>query len=164
MRHRKAGTSLNKDTAHKKAMLINLSKSLIEHEQIVTTLPKAKELKRFVEPIINSAKKDTVASRRLVFNRIRCKKTVGKLFSDLGNRFKERPGGYLSVLKYKYRAGDAALMALVTLTEHTLDKVIAEDTTDSENVIEANKNVGTNTESQEVEAKEKIKDSKDKAE
>ncbi len=117
MRHLKSGKKLNRTSSHRTAMYRNMVASLVEHEAIRTTLPKAKELRRVVEPLITVAREDTVANRRLVFNRIRDKKAVGKLFSDLGPRFANRPGGYLRVLKAGFRAGDQAPMAYVELVD-----------------------------------------------
>ena len=115
MRHRKSGRSLGRDSSHRRAMYRNMAASLIEHERITTTVPKAKELRRVVEPLITLAGVDGVARRRLAFNRLRSRKAVGKLFTELGPRFKERPGGYLSILKKGHRPGDAAPMAVVRL-------------------------------------------------
>ena len=117
MRHRKSGRQLNRNSSHRKAMFQNMTNSLFEHELIKTTLPKAKELRRIAEPLITLAKEDSVASRRLAFNRMRDKAMVGKLFSELGPRYKERPGGYLRVMKCGFRAGDAAPMAYVELVD-----------------------------------------------
>lgn len=117
MRHRKSGRKLGRNSSHRKAMFRNMAASLLRHETIKTTLPKAKELRRVVEPLITLAKEDGVANRRLAFNRLRDKEVVGKLFSDLGPRFKERPGGYLRILKMGPRPGDAAPMALVMLVD-----------------------------------------------
>ena len=117
MRHRKSGRRLGRNSAHRKAMFRNMAASILKHETIRTTLPKAKELRRVVEPLITLAKDDSVANRRLAFNRLRDKEIVGKLFSDLGPRFKDRPGGYLRILKMGPRPGDAAPMAMVMLTE-----------------------------------------------
>src|SRR6056297_3394739 len=117
MRHRKSGRHLNRNSSHRQAMFKNMSVSLVEHEVIKTTLPKAKELRRVVEPLITLAKEDSVANRRLAFDRLRDKEVVGKLFAELGPRFKERPGGYLRILKTGPRAGDAAPMAIVMLMD-----------------------------------------------
>ena len=117
MRHRFAGRKLNRTDAHRNAMFRNMAVSLVEHEVIKTTLPKAKELRRVIEPLITHAKNDSVAKRRLVFSRLRDKSAVGKLFSDLGPRYKERPGGYLRILKCGYRPGDKAPMAYVELVD-----------------------------------------------
>jgi large subunit ribosomal protein L17 len=117
MRHQKAGRTLGRKSSHRKAMYRNMAVSLIQHETIRTTLPKAKELRRVVEPLITMAKQDGVARRRLAFSRLRDKASVGKLFNELGPRFKARPGGYLRILKIGYRAGDSAPMALVQLLD-----------------------------------------------
>jgi len=117
MRHKKSGRILGRKSSHRKAMYRNMSASLIEHETIRTTVPKAKELRRVVEPLITLAKEDSVANRRLAFDRLRSKQSVGKLFNELGPRFKTRPGGYLRILKTGHRAGDAAPMAIVQLLD-----------------------------------------------
>ena len=117
MRHRKSGRHFNRTSAHRKAMLQNLANSLFEHEVIKTTLPKAKELRRVAEPLITLAKEDSVANRRLAFDRTRSKEAVGKLFNELGPRYQARPGGYLRVLKCGFRAGDSAPMAIVELVD-----------------------------------------------
>ena len=115
MRHRKSGRHLNRTSAHRKAMFSNMAASLIEHEIIKTTVPKAKELRRVAEPLITLAKHDSVANRRLAFARLRNKAAVGKLFSELGPRYEERPGGYTRILKAGYRHGDAAPVAFIEL-------------------------------------------------
>ena len=117
MRHRKSGRKLGRNSSHRKAMFRNMAASLLRHEQIKTTLPKAKELRRVVEPLITLGKEDGVANRRLAFDRLRDKEAVGKLFSEIGPRFKERPGGYLRILKTGPRPGDAAPMAIVQLVD-----------------------------------------------
>ncbi len=117
MRHRKSGRRLGRNSSHRKAMFRNMATSLLCHETIRTTLPKAKELRRVVEPLITLAKEDGVANRRLAFDRLRDKEAVGKLFKDLGPRFKDRPGGYLRILKTGPRPGDAAPMAIVQLVD-----------------------------------------------
>jgi large subunit ribosomal protein L17 len=117
MRHRKSGRKLGRSSPHRKAMFRNMATSLVRHEMIKTTVPKAKELRRVVEPLITLAKTDGVANRRLAFDRLRDKEAVGKLFSDLGPRFKDRPGGYLRILKTGPRPGDAAPMAIVQLVD-----------------------------------------------
>ncbi len=117
MRHRKSGRKLGRNASHRKAMYRNMAASLVQHETIKTTLPKAKELRRVIEPLITLAKQDGVARRRLAFSRLRDDAAVGKLFNELGPRFKDRPGGYLRILKIGYRAGDAAPMALVQLLD-----------------------------------------------
>ncbi|HEY5622286.1 MAG TPA: 50S ribosomal protein L17 [Gammaproteobacteria bacterium] len=121
MRHRKTGRSLGRKSAHRRAMYRNMAASLVQHETIRTTLPKAKELRRVIEPLITLAKQDGVARRRLAFARLRDHAAVGKLFNELGPRFKDRPGGYLRILKTGYRAGDAAPMALVQLLDQPDD-------------------------------------------
>ncbi len=121
MRHRKSGRRLGRNSSHRKAMFRNMATSLVQHETIKTTLPKAKELRRVVEPLITLAKEDGVANRRLAFDRLRDKAAVGKLFSDLGPRFKDRPGGYLRILKTGPRPGDAAPMAIVQLVDGPVD-------------------------------------------
>lgn len=117
MRHRKSGRQLNRNSSHRQAMFRNMSISLVEHELIKTTLPKAKELRRVVEPLITLAKEDSVANRRLAFSRTRSKAAVGKLFDELGPRYQERPGGYLRIIKAGFRAGDKAPMAYVELVD-----------------------------------------------
>ncbi|MBJ89064.1 MAG: 50S ribosomal protein L17 [Woeseia sp.] len=117
MRHRKSGRKLGRNSSHRKAMFRNMASSLVQHETIKTTLPKAKELRRVVEPLITLAKEDGVANRRLAFSRLRDKAAVGKLFTDLGPRFRDRPGGYLRILKMGPRRGDAAPMAIVQLVD-----------------------------------------------
>lgn len=117
MRHRKSGRHLNRTSSHRQAMFRNMACSLIEHEMIKTTLPKAKELRRVAEPLITLAKSDSVANRRLAFARTGDKSVVGKLFAEIGPRYAERPGGYTRILKCGYRAGDAAAMAFVELVD-----------------------------------------------
>lgn len=120
MRHRKSGRQLNRDSSHRKAMFRNMTCSLLRHELIKTTLPKAKELRRVAEPIITMAKNDNVAKRRLAFSRLRDQEVVGKLFSEIGPRYQDRPGGYLRILKCGYRPGDKAPMAYVELIDRPL--------------------------------------------
>ena len=120
MRHRKSGRRLNRTSAHRKAMFANMSVSLFEHEVIKTTVPKAKELRRVAEPLITLAKNDTVANRRLAFSRLRSKAAVGKLFTEIGPRYGDRPGGYTRILKAGYRKGDAAPMAYIELVGRDL--------------------------------------------
>jgi large subunit ribosomal protein L17 len=115
MRHRKSGRQLNRNSSHRQAMFRNMAVSLLEHEVIKTTLPKAKELRRVVEPLITLAKSDSVANRRLAFARTRDKAAVGKLFTDLGKRYEDRPGGYTRILKCGFRAGDNAPMCYIEL-------------------------------------------------
>ena len=117
MRHRMSNRKLNRTSSHRQALLRNLSNALLEHEVIKTTLPKAKELRRVVEPLITLGKTPTVANRRLAFDRLRNRDMVVKLFDDLGPRFQARPGGYLRILKFGYRVGDNAPMALVELVD-----------------------------------------------
>jgi large subunit ribosomal protein L17 len=117
MMHRKAGRALGRKSSHRTAMYRNMAASLIREETIRTTLPKAKELRRVIEPLITLAKQDGLARRRLAFSRLRDRQSVGKLFNELGPRFKARPGGYLRILKIGVRAGDAAPMALVVLLD-----------------------------------------------
>ncbi len=117
MRHQKSGRALSRNSSHRRAMFRNMAASLVRHETIRTTVPKAKELRRVVEPLITLAKQDGVSRRRQAFDRLRDKEAVGKLFSDLGPRFKNRPGGYLRILRIGFRAGDAAPMALVQLVD-----------------------------------------------
>lgn len=121
MRHRKSGRKFNRTSAHRAAMFRNMVNSLVEHELIKTTLPKAKELRRYAEPLITLAKEDSVANRRLAFDRLRSKEAVGKLFNELGPRYQARPGGYLRVLKAGFRAGDNAPMAYVELVDRVVD-------------------------------------------
>lgn len=128
MRHRNTGRSLGRTSSHRKAMFSNMCCSLIEHELIRTTLPKAKELRRYIEPLITVSKSDSVASRRHVFDTLRSKSAVGKLFTTLGPRYVERPGGYLRILKCGFRPGDNAPMAIVEL----VDRPSAEDTASEE--------------------------------
>ena len=120
MRHRKSGRHLNRTSSHRKAMFKNMTASLVEHEIIKTTLPKAKELRRVAEPLITLAKSDSVANRRLAFDRLRDKATVGKLFGEIGPRYAERPGGYTRILKCGLRAGDKAPMAYIELVDRPL--------------------------------------------
>ncbi len=117
MRHRKSGKQLNRNSSHRKAMFANMMVSLFHNERIVTTLPKAKELRRFAEPMITLAKDATVARRRLAFARLRDRQAVVKLFDDLGPHYQSRPGGYLRIVKYGFRAGDNAPLAIVELVD-----------------------------------------------
>lgn len=120
MRHRKSGRQLNRNSTHRQAMFQNMANSLFKHELIKTTLPKAKELRRVAEPLITLSKSDSVSKRRLAFARLRDKESVGKLFVELGPRYKDRPGGYLRILKCGYRPGDAAPMAYVELVDRPI--------------------------------------------
>lgn len=117
MRHRLSGRQLGRNASHRKAMYRNMVTSLVEHELIKTTLPKAKELRRVAEPLITLAKVDSVANRRLAFARLNSKEAVGKLFSQLGPRYATRPGGYVRILKCGFRSGDKAPMAYVELVD-----------------------------------------------
>jgi len=117
MRHRKSGRHLNRNSSHRKAMFSNMANSLFANEIIKTTLPKAKELRRVAEPLITMAKEDSVSKRRLAFSRLRDKATVGKLFNELGPRYKERAGGYTRIMKCGFRPGDAAPMAYIELVD-----------------------------------------------
>ena len=117
MRHRKSGRQLNRNSSHRKAMFQNMANSLFLHEVIKTTLPKAKELRRVVEPLITKAKSDSVANRRHVFSKLRDDAMVAKLFNELGPFYKDRPGGYVRILKAGFRSGDKAPMAVVQLVD-----------------------------------------------
>ena len=121
MRHKKTGRRLGRKSDHRKAMFRNMAVSLIVHESISTTLPKAKELRRTIEPLITLAKEDGVSKRRRAFDKLRDKVAVGKLFDEIGPRFKERTGGYLRILKKGMRSGDSAQMALVQLTDYEIE-------------------------------------------
>ena len=123
MRHKKTGRKLGRNSDHRKAMFRNMAVSLIVHESISTTLPKAKELRRTIEPLITLAKEDGVAKRRRAFDKLRDKAAVGKLFDEIGPRFQERTGGYLRILKKGSRSGDSAQMALVQLTDYEIELV-----------------------------------------
>ena len=127
MRHLKSGRKLNRDSAHRKAMFRNMASSLFEHEIIKTTVPKAKELRRVAEPLITLAKEDSVAHRRLAFDRLRDRGVVTKLFNELGPRYVDRPGGYLRILKCGFRPGDNAPMAYVELVDRPRAEEVAEE-------------------------------------
>ena len=147
MRHRKSGRHLNRTSSHRRAMFRNMAASLIEHEVIKTTVPKAKELRRVAEPLITLARVDSVANRRLAFSRTRSKAAVGKLFNELGPRYQQRPGGYTRILKCGFRAGDAAPMAYIELVGRPtadLDDVYDDhDEHDAGDVEEAHAEVAT---------------------
>jgi large subunit ribosomal protein L17 len=128
MRHRKTGRKLNRNSSHRKALFSNMVNSLIKHEIIKTTLPKAKELRGYAEPLITLAKSDSIAKRRLAFSRLRDKDSVAKLFAELGPRYQERPGGYLRVLKCGFRTGDSAPMAYVELVDRVEPEAVSDDT------------------------------------
>ena len=131
MRHRLSGRQLNRTSSHRTAMFRNMAASLLEHEIIKTTVPKAKELRRVAEPLITLAKNDSVANRRLAFNRLRSKAIVGKLFTVIGPRYEARPGGYLRIIKCGVRSGDKAPMAYVELVNRP-EKVKASEIVDTE--------------------------------
>ena len=128
MSNLKRGRTFGRNSSRRKALFQALAISLIEHEGIKTTLPKAKELRSFIEPLITLAKKDSVSNRRLAFSKIRNKSAVGKLFSDLGPRFKDRPGGYSRIVKIGFRKGDAAPIAFIELVDRTIEDEIVVDT------------------------------------
>jgi large subunit ribosomal protein L17 len=130
MRHRHSGRQLNRNSSHRKAMFRNMTASLLEHELIKTTVPKAKELRRYAEPLITLAKEDSVANRRLAFDRTRSKAVVGKLFTDLGPRYQDRPGGYIRIMKCGFRTGDNAPMAYVELVDRPQVDVFEDDDED----------------------------------
>lgn len=132
MRHRQSGRKLNRNSSHRKAMFRNMAASLFDHEVIKTTLPKAKELRRVAEPLITLAKKDSVANRRLAFDRLRDRGIVTKLFGELGPRYQARPGGYLRILKCGFRTGDKAPMAIVELVDRPVTEEAAEQATTTE--------------------------------
>ena len=117
MRHRKSGRQLNRNSSHRKAMFRNMAASLVEHESIKTTVAKAKELRMVIEPMVTNAKNDSVAKRRQAFDRLRDKAAVGKLFTEIGPRFANRPGGYTRILKCGMRPGDNAPMAIIEFVE-----------------------------------------------
>ena len=127
MRHRLSNRKLNRTTSHRLAMLRNMSNSLLRHEAIKTTLPKAKELRRVVEPLITLGKEPTLANHRLAFDRLRDREMVMKLFNELGPRYQTRPGGYVRILKFGFRQGDNAPMAFVELVDRPDVEVIEED-------------------------------------
>jgi len=126
MRHCKSGRKLNRDSAHRVALFRNLANALFKNEIIKTTLPKAKELRRFAEPLVTISKNDSVAKRRLIFSRLRDASSVGKLFKELAPRYKERPGGYIRILKCGFRNGDAAPMAYVELVDRSINSTLIE--------------------------------------
>ena len=131
MRHRQSGRQLNRNSSHRKAMFRNMASSLFEHEVIKTTVPKAKELRRVVEPLLTRAKDDSVANRRIVFDRIRNRDMVSKLFNELGPRYQSRPGGYLRILKCGFRTGDNAPMAIVELVDRPVTESEAEESVEA---------------------------------
>jgi large subunit ribosomal protein L17 len=127
MRHRNSGRQLSRNSSHRSAMLKNMAVSLLQHEIIKTTVPKAKELRRVAEPLITMAKSDSVHRRRIAFSRLRDRDTVTKLFNELGPRYRDRPGGYLRILKSGYRPGDNAPMAYVELVDRPEPEAAAQD-------------------------------------
>ena len=127
MRHRKSGRKLNRNSAHRKALFKNLAIALIEQDIIKTTLPKAKELRSFIEPLINIAKEDTVANRRHVFSKLRSEEAVAKLFTEISVNAKERKGGYTRIIKAGFRAGDKADMAFIELVDRKLEEDITSE-------------------------------------
>jgi len=127
MRHRKSGRKFNINSSHRKAMFKNMATSLLRHELIRTTLPKAKELRRVVEPMITRGKVDTVANRRVIFAETRDDEVTAKLFTEIGPRYSERPGGYIRILKCGFRVGDKAPMAYVELIDRPIPEVVEED-------------------------------------
>ncbi|HNE25752.1 MAG TPA: 50S ribosomal protein L17 [Pseudomonadales bacterium] len=135
MRHRLSGRQLNRTSSHRSAMFRNMAASLLEHEIIKTTLPKAKELRRVAEPLITLGKQDSVANRRLAFSRLRSKAVVGKLFTEIGPRYNARPGGYLRIVKCGFRTGDKAPMAYVELVNRP-EKIKASDIVNTEDAAE----------------------------
>ena len=127
MRHRQSGRQLNRNSSHRKAMFRNMTSSLFRHELIRTTLPKAKELRRTAEPLITMAKSDSVSNRRLAFSRLRDSEIVNKLFTELGPRYEQRPGGYTRILKCGFRPGDKAPMAIVELVDRPIEDDLDDD-------------------------------------
>ena len=132
MRHRKSGRQLNRNSSHRKAMFSNMAGSLVKHQIIRTTLPKAKELRSVIEPLITLAKTDSVANRRLAFARTRDKEVVGILFNELGPRFENRPGGYTRILKCGFRTGDKAPMAYIELIDRPATEEVQEEVQSAE--------------------------------
>ena len=126
MRHRKSGRKFNRNSSHRTAMMRNLASSIIVHESVKTTLAKAKEIRRFLEPLITLSKENSVANQRLAFSRLRNREAVAKLFDELGPRFKDRPGGYLRILKIGYRAGDKSPIAQIELVEKSIEQELPE--------------------------------------
>ena len=137
MRHKKAGRQLNRNSSHRKAMFRNMSVSLLEHEQIKTTVAKAKELRGIVEPLITLGKTSSLANKRLAFSKLRNRDIVAKLFDDLGERMKDRPGGYTRILKCGPRPGDNAPMAYIQLVDYDLEAHAPQDDEDEDDEVEA---------------------------
>lgn len=152
MRHRHSGRQLNRNSSHRQAMFRNMTTSLVEHEIIKTTLAKAKELRSYAEPLITLAKKDSVANRRLAFSRVQDKAAVGKLFTELGPRYQERPGGYLRVIKCGLRSGDKAPMAYVELVDRPAEDFDYDD--DYEEIIDQSETVAEEAAEEVVEVEE----------
>jgi len=132
MRHRKSGRKFNRNSSHRTAMMRNLASSIIVHESVKTTLAKAKEIRRFLEPLITLSKENSVANQRLAFSRLRNREAVAKLFDELGPRFKDRPGGYLRILKRGHRAGDKSPIAQIELVEKSIEQELPELSEDLE--------------------------------
>ena len=132
MRHRKSGRKFNRNSSHRTAMMRNLASSIIVHESVKTTLAKAKEIRRFLEPLITLSKENSVANQRLAFSRLRNREAVAKLFDELGPRFIDRPGGYLRILKRGYRAGDKSPIAQIELVEKSIEQELPELSEDLE--------------------------------
>jgi large subunit ribosomal protein L17 len=145
MRHQKSGRRLGRNSPHRRAMFRNMAASLLVHETLQTTLPKAKELRRVVEPLITLAKEDGVARRRLAFSRLRDDVAVGRLFTELGPRFKARPGGYLRILKMGFRRGDSAPMAIVQLVDREAPPVAQAEADKAADMAEAKKSAKKKT-------------------
>jgi large subunit ribosomal protein L17 len=158
MRHRKSGRQLNRNSSHRQAMFRNMAASLIEHEVIKTTVPKAKELRRIAEPLITLAKEDSVANRRLAFSRTRDKAAVGKLFAELGPRYESRPGGYTRILKCGFRPGDAAPMAFIELVDRPLEDFDYDEDVVVEDEAEAGQDSTDDIEDAEIVEEEAAKD------
>jgi len=137
MRHKKAGRQLNRNSSHRKAMFRNMSVSLLEHEQIKTTVAKAKELRGIVEPLITLGKTSSLANKRLAFAKLRNRDIVAKLFDELGERMKDRPGGYTRILKCGPRPGDNAPMAYIQLVDYDLEANAPQDDEEEDNEVEA---------------------------
>lgn len=158
MRHRKSGRQLNRNSSHRQAMFRNMAASLIEHEVIKTTVPKAKELRRIAEPLITLAKQDSVANRRLAFSRTRDKAAVGKLFAELGPRYEARPGGYTRILKCGFRPGDSAPMAFIELVDRPLEDFDYDEDVVVEDEAESAQDKADDIEDAEIVEEEAVKD------
>lgn len=158
MRHRKSGRQLNRNSSHRQAMFRNMAASLIEHEVIKTTVPKAKELRRIAEPLITLAKEDSVANRRLAFSRTRDKAAVGKLFAELGPRYEARPGGYTRILKCGFRPGDSAPMAFIELVDRPVEDFDYDEDVVAQDEAEATQDKADDIEDAEIVEEEAAKD------